>query len=364
LALGRTITSDPAADEAEAREGMLIAGYCLAAVGRVSDAEDQFRAAVAEDVRLEAGFPMEHRVQYLLEAARSDEVQRRVRRAAAARVALAAQVSLLVAPPEAITGGQRASFEVRVTGPAAERITSVKLQFRRPTDPEFYSLPVRRSRDGVWRGEIGGIYTASTRAYSLRWFVTASDERGELVSHGNREDPLPLSVASGKSVAADLHARERLPPETRLLIACVGAPSAVMAAALLTLAGAGVIDLASAAIVGQGSQSWGLATLLLAPLTMALAEAGATMFLVEGDVAWWPAALVAGAGLVVDIPIALALLKGQNLESFLVVPGDGDEPVDLTGQAYGGGALVVLASGVAATVPVAMILWEAGQYVE
>ena len=171
-------------------------------------------------------------------------------------------------------------------------------------------------------------------------------------------------MASGKSVAADLHARERLPPETRLLIACVGAPSAVMAAALLTLAGAGVIDLASSAIVGQGSQSWGLATLLLAPLTMALAEAGATMFLVEGDVAWWPAALVAGAGLVVDIPIALALLKGQNLESFLVVPGDGDEPVDLTGQAYGGGALVVLASGVAAPVPVAMILWEAGQYVE
>lgn len=362
LALGRAIAEDSAASEAEAREGRLIAGYCLAAVGRVSDAEEQFHAAVTEDVRVEAGFPMEHRVQYLLDAARADVLLERERRAVAERAALAAQVELLVEAPGSITGGQRASFVVYVAGPASGRVTSLKLQFRRPADAEFYSLPVRRGRDGAWRGEIGGIYTGSTRAYSLQWFVSASDAQGELVSYGSRMAPHGLSVATGSSVAADLHARERLPPVTRLLIAAVGAPASVLAATALNLA-------VAAAFMprGQGGEDLSILALgfwMLVPATMAGAEAITTMFLLENDVDLWPAVVVGGVGALIDVWALIVVLFPNQLDA-LLPRGLGDLEDWLYAPSGIGVAVLALVTGaVGGAVPTAMILWEAGQYVE
>ncbi len=363
LTLGRAIAADPAANEAEAREGRLIAGYCLAASGRISDAEEQFRAAVLEDVRVAAGFPMEHRVQYLLEAARAEVLLERAERAATARAALAAQVEVLVDAPARITGGERASFSVYVVGPAAARIQSVTLQFRRPTDPEYYSLPVRRGRDGAWRGEIGGLYTGSTRATTLEWFVTAADERGALVSYGSRVSPHRLEVAAGSNVAADLHARERLPPVTRLLIAGVGAPASVLAAAGLHLAATSIIASLNVGVVDD-VEVMALLSWAVVPVTMAGAEALTTMFLLENDVALAPAAAVASAGLLVDGLLLLGVLNPDvaprlvpssvgNLGDWL----EGDE-----GLAFQ--SLIAVTALVGGAVPFSMILWETGQYVE
>lgn len=365
LTLGRAIAADPSADEAEAREGRLIAGYCLAAVGRVSEAEVEFRAAVAEDVRVEAGFPMEHRVQFLLDAARADVLQERARKAQERRAALAAQVELVVEPPAPITGGQRASFLVQVAGPAAGRIISVKLQFRRPTDPEYYSLPVRRGRDGIWRGEIGGIYTGSSRAYTLQWFVTASDEVGELKGHGSREAPMRLPVAAGSSVAEDMRARERLPILTRLLFAGVGAPTAVTAAVLLNIAAASAVDRINPLRVPEKDKRFGMVALLATPLTMAAAEAATTMFLLDNDAALSPAIAVGVVGLLIDLPIAFAALNGANLRAFLPdLDNNGTVDERFGGHLVWAALLVTATVGAAATVPVGLIVWDASQYVE
>lgn len=363
LALGRAIAADPAANEAEVREGRLVAGYCLAADGRISDAEQQFRAAVLEDVRVEAGFPMEHRVQYLLDAARAQVVLERAQRAAAERAALAAQVEVIVDAPARIVGGERASFVVYVAGPAAARIQSVKLQFRRPTDPEYYSLPVRRGRDGGWRGEIGGVYTGSTRAYALQWFVSASDEQGELQSHGSRVAPFRLEVAAGSNVAADLHARERLPPLTRLLIASVGAPASVVTAATFNLLAAAVLGSMSGVVRDEDLGLVALITWAAVPATMAGAEAATTLFLLENDVAFWPAVAVAATGVLVDVvTLALLGLGGGPTMVPLTVPQLG--PWLQSGNAVLLGAPVAVTALVGAVVPASMILWETSQYVE
>jgi len=363
LALGRAIAADPAADEAQAREGRLVAGYCLAADGRIADAEEQFRAAVLEDVRVQAGFPMEHRVQYLLAAARAQVLLERAERAAAARAALAAQVELVVEAPERIVGGERASFTVYVVGSAAARIKSVKLQFRRPADPEYYSLPVRRGRDGGWRGEVGGIYTGSSRAYTLQWFVSASDDEGELVSFGSRMAPHHLDVGAGSSVAADLHARERLPPLTRLLIAGVGAPASVVAAAAMNLVLSGVVASTRVGLADDISYL-GVLTLAAVPATMAGAEALTTFFLLENDVAFWPALVVGGAGLVVDLLVLGAFLAPSVGGDVVPNPGFGLGEWLYSEHGFALQLAVLFTAAVGGAVPFSMILWETGQYVE
>ncbi len=363
--LGEQIATRPFADEAEQREGFLIAGYCLAAVGRVGDAEELFRAAVTEDVRIEAGFPMERRVQYLLDAARADVVLARAQRAAEQRAALAAQVTLVVLPPRPIVGGQRASFVVRVEGAAAERVRSVTLEFRRPDDPEFYRLPVRRGDDGIWRGEIGGIYTGSTKAYDLTWFVTASDEVGQLTTSGSREAPLSLQVAAGSNLAEDLRARERLPPVTRLLFAGIGAPTAVGLSALATVAVAAGIDSFNPLGRPANEKLLGIVALLAVPVSMVATETATTVFLLDGPSALLPAiavGVVAGLG---DIAILIAMLRGASLVELYPFL-DANAPVITTFQIEGAATIMatLLGVGTASVVPLVMVAWDASHEAE
>ena len=359
--LGHAIAANPDADEAEAREGLVIAGYCLAAVGRVGDAEELFHAAVTEDARVEAGFPMERRIQYLLDAARADVLLARARRAAELRAALAEQVTLLVLPPRPIVGGQRASYVVRVEGPAAERIKSVTLEFRRPDDPEFYRLPVRRGDDGIWRGEIGGIYTGSTRAYDLKWFVTASDDVGPLKTFGSKEAPHACPVAAGSKVAEDLRARERLPPITRLLFAGIGAPTAVALAAIGTIAGAGLVDQISPFRDGDGGTVLGTLLLMATPASMVAVQYFTTVFLLDGPSAVLPAIAVGTVAGVADLAIVIAVLRGGSYQK-LVIGQDQDDPYWLE-RLVAAGALG-LGVVTAAVVPLAMVAWDAGHEAE
>lgn len=357
--LGEQIAKNPSADEAERREGMLIVGYCLAAAGRVGEAEELFRAAATEDVRIEAGFPMERRVQYLLDAARADVLAERARALAARRAALAEQVTLSVEAPDAIHGGERADFEVSVFGPAAERIRSVKLQFRRFDDPEFFTLPVRRGKDGLWHGEIGGVYTRSIRAYSLKWFVTASDDEGELRSFGSRQAPLTLSVAAGSEVAADLRARERLPPLTRVLFAGIGAPTATGLTAVALLYGATLAHDVDVGIGtgGRGGELLGILGLMAVPVGMAAAEYATTYWLLDGALAWAPAIAVGAVAGLAEVALVVAALRGANVPGILL--DDRYAP-----EAIGAASAVVLGVFTASVAPLSLVLWDASQVAE
>lgn len=366
LPLGRQIAADPAADEAEAREGLLIAGYCLAASGRVGDAEELFRRAVTEDVQLQAGFPMERRIQYLLDAARADVLAERARVAAERRAALAAQVTLEVEAPEAIAGGERASFTVRVSGAAAGRVRSVKLQFQRFDDPEFYSLPIRQGRDGLWHGVIGGVYTRSIRAYQLKWFVTASDEAGELQSFGSREAPHALSVAAGSEVASDLRARERLPPLTRLLFAGIGAPTATAAAAVVTLYGATLVHTIDEGIApgARDGRVLGMIGLMAVPVSMVLVEYVTTVWLLDGWLGLVPAISVGVVTGIADVALLVALLRGADLQKLVSGQDPGPGAPGFDGELTVALSAVGLGAVTASVVPLALVAWDASQVAE
>ena len=358
-ALGEQVAASPTADEAERREGMLIAGYCLAAAGRVGEAEERFRAAAAEDVRVEAGFPMERRVQYLLDAARADVLAERARGQAARRAALAEQVTLSVEAPRSIQGGERADFTVKIGGSAAERVRSVKLQFRRFDDPEFFTLPVRRGKDGRWRGEIGGVYTRSIRAYSLKWFVTASDDEGELRTFGTRQTPRTLAVAAGSEVAADLRARERLPPVTRVLFAGIGAPTATGLTAVAILYGATVAHDLDVGIGtgGRGGELLGVLGLMAVPVGMVAAEYATTYWLLDGALAWGPAIAVGAVTGLAEVALVVAVLRGANVPDILL--SDRYAP-----EAIAAGAAVALGVVTASVAPLSLVLWDASQVAE
>ncbi|MBI1944792.1 MAG: hypothetical protein HYS27_03800 [Deltaproteobacteria bacterium] len=358
LALGRAIAADPSADEAEAREGRLIAGYCLAAVGRVSDAEEQFHAAVAEDVRIEAGFPMEHRVQYLLDAARAEVQRERERRAAAARAALALEIDLIVVRPSTIVGGERAFFDVRVRGASAAKVRSLTLLFRRPHDQEFFSLPCEPGSEGSWRGQVGGVYTASTEAYALQWLVVASDDVGQLTSYGSREAPQLLPVAAGSNVARDLRARERLPPLTRLFYVVLGAPAAVTLATAATVWASYAIDDVDPLRVGPDDRVAGILTVLAVPPVMTAVEYATTAFLLDAESSFWPAAIVGGLGMVADIAVLIAVVRRASLTEFqAALAGDGGL---YTPEAVAAVGFAMLALGAAYVTPVAMVVWDIG----
>lgn len=364
--LGEQIAASAEADEAEQREGLLIAGYCLAAAGRVGEAEKRFRAAVTEDVRVEAGFPMERRVQYLLDAARADVLAERARAMAEQRASLAAQVDLSVDAPDAIVGGERAAFVVAVTGPAAASVTSVKLQFRRFDDPEFYTLPIRRDRDGLWRGEIGGIYTRSIRAYQLKWFVTASDDVGELQSHGSRLAPHALAVAAGSEVASDLRARERLPPVTRLLFAGLGAPTATGVAAFATIAlAAGLHSLDLGLLPGDnGNKLLGMMGLMAVPASMVVTEYATTVWLLDGWLAWVPTVSVGVVTGIAELAVVIALLRGADLQELSEGRDGRDATTRFDVELAVAGVAVTLGTVTAAVVPLTLVLWDASQVAE
>jgi uncharacterized membrane protein len=232
------------------REARFRRGYCLAVIGNVAEAGTVFQQLFEEDLAARAPFAMEPRVQYLVDVARSEVKGKRDAAAAEARRKLVERITLNATPPPELRGGRRAFFVVTLDDPDGT-VRSMRVDFRKRGEPEFYALPVRRQPDGSWRGEVPGSYTKSAQGTTLEWFVTASDEKGErLTSFGARETPQLLEVLPGSVVAEDLRASERLGYATRAVAGVVVTPFATAIGVIL-----GIVAGGFGYLVDQGSQA-------------------------------------------------------------------------------------------------------------
>jgi hypothetical protein len=212
------------ATDAERREAAFQHAYCAVVLGDNDGAQDIFAAVVAEDIDAAPPFEMEPRVLVLLEAARSAERQRRASDAAKKREERRAQVELSVARPVDVHGGARAFFPVTLRDPPG-MVRSVRLEFRRAGEVDFYALPVTKQGDGSLRGEIPGTYTRSLTGLRIEWFVAAIGHDGAVVQRvGSPEAPEVLVVAPGSTLAEDLRANERLSFATRMTLALLATP--------------------------------------------------------------------------------------------------------------------------------------------
>lgn len=202
---------------AQKREVQFTNGDCLVVTGNIREANDVFKQVFLDDVdALVTLDDVEPRITILIEAARADVRKQRDAERAAARAQLVARIQLDVDEPQDLKGGSRAFFDVALVDPD-KAVTSMRLDFRKKGDPEFYALPITRRGDGRWRGEVPGTYTRSANGTMLEWYVTASDARGEsLKSIGGRNEPNHVAILPGSVVAEDLHASERLSQSARM----------------------------------------------------------------------------------------------------------------------------------------------------
>lgn len=215
------------ATQAERHEAMFAHGYCLVVIGNISEAGTIFAAIVGENIAANPPFEVEPRVQFLIDAARSEAIKQRDAKAAAIRQAKLSRIRMEVSPPGTVTGGARAIFFVSVADPDAV-VKSVRLDFRTKGEREFYALPVVLLSDGRWRAEIPGSYTRSQSGMTIEWFISSSDDEGErLTSEGSRDAPRALTISPGSVVALDLKANERLPQSGRIVLSLGAMPSVV-----------------------------------------------------------------------------------------------------------------------------------------
>ena len=227
---------------AERHEAAFLHGYCAVVIGDNAAAQELFASIVAEELEAQPPFEMEPRIVVLLDAARAAERARRAAAAASELAARRAQVELHVERPVDVRGGARAFFPITLRDPPG-LVRTVRLEFRRLGETDFYALPVKKMGDGSLVGEIPGSYTRSQSGLTLQWFVAAVGTDGSIVqSVGNREAPETLAVGPGSNLAQDLRANERLSSATRMTLAIIATPIssgvialAVTASALLLL---------------------------------------------------------------------------------------------------------------------------------
>lgn len=215
---------DPPLSAVHRHELQFMQGECLVLVGNIREANDLFRAVFLEDAAAKVTLDdVEPRVNMLIEAARAEVLKQRDAEKDAVRAALIERIRLDVTATD-VKGGARAIFFVSLKDPDGV-VKSMRLDFRKEGDPEFYALPVTRKSDGSWRGEIPGTYTKTATGAQLDWYVTASDELGEkLKSFGERAQPKRLTISPGSVIARDLRANERLPAGFRFASAIAFAP--------------------------------------------------------------------------------------------------------------------------------------------
>jgi hypothetical protein len=247
------------------REVQFTHGDCLVVAGNIREANDAFKQVFLEDVDAPVNLDdVEPRITILIEAARADVRKQRDAERAEARAQLVARIQIEVTEPKDLKGGSRAIFDVVLVDPDAV-VKSMRLDFRKKGDPEFYALPITRRGDGHWRGEVPGTYTRSANGTTLEWYVTASDERGDkLKAVGNRLQPKHLAILPGSVVAEDLRASERLSQPARIGAGVVLAP---LSTALLAGIGLGLGGGAAVGTLDRGVAlgSLGIGALIILP---------------------------------------------------------------------------------------------------
>jgi hypothetical protein len=218
----------------ERRHALFLLGYCLAVAGRGLDADERFRDAWGIDLDAAIGFDVEPNVQFLIGAAREAVVRAREEERRAAREAKRARVKLEATGPLRIAGGRRLPIAATLTDPQ-KLVTRLRFEFRRQHEKDSFTLPMRQDAEGVWRGEVAGLYTLTPDGpFTMAWRVVALDDEGELAESSVIEAPQSTYVSEDESLVPELRANERLPHAQRVLYASLGFGAAVVFTGLAT----------------------------------------------------------------------------------------------------------------------------------
>ena len=219
---GRLLAEGVASKE-ETQEALFRAAACHVVNGDLSEASRYFARIMRDDLAAKPTFPVEPRVSVLIEAARSDEEKRQHQARLDERQNIIESLTFRVDEPAPTVGGSRATFVVHLDADPHSAVRGMRLSFHKESEADVYSLPLRRTGYGAWRGEIPGTYTRTPDAVALLWFVTLTDEHGEaLTDYGSRSEPKTLLIYPG-TVLTDLRASERFHPASRMAFASAGA---------------------------------------------------------------------------------------------------------------------------------------------
>lgn len=215
------------ATPAERHEAMFMRAYCLVnKFGNLGEASAIFNEILVENIDAQPPFDVEPRFQVLVDGARATILENERKRKAAQHAEKIQNLKFDVITSPAVKGGNRVFFDVKLTDPDAV-VRSMRVDFRKKGDLEFYALPVARRSDGTWHGEVPGAYTRSTTNTSLEWYLSISGSDGDLLTQaGTRDKPNVMEILPGSAVAEDLKANERLPQMGRIFLA-IGAPLAL-----------------------------------------------------------------------------------------------------------------------------------------
>jgi hypothetical protein len=229
VALSPYVEDHRLATPAERHEAMFARAYCLInSLGNIAEAGTVFQEILEEDIKANPPFDVEPKFQVLVDGARATLIEARRAKAEAEHAKKIARIDFDVSGSRQVKGGSRVIFDVKLTDPD-DVVRSMRVDFRKKGDREYYALPVSKRADGSWHGEVPGTYTRSSTGTTLEWYLTLSDDDGTpLKASGTREAPHALEILPGSAIAEDLKANERLPQYGRVLFA-VGAPFALTA---------------------------------------------------------------------------------------------------------------------------------------
>lgn len=110
-------------------------------------------------------------------------------------------LKLLGEPPDKAQGGRPLPFSFRLRD-LSNAVESIQVGYRRQGEPAYSSLALLRDDEGAWRGQIPGEFTASESGFRLEYFVETKDSKGPLLTLGNPQSPVGISVSPGALAAA------------------------------------------------------------------------------------------------------------------------------------------------------------------
>jgi len=111
------------------------------------------------------------------------------------RKELAATIDVQGAFSPTADGGKPLRFEFEVGDPRGV-VKSVRVQYRKQGDPDFLSLPLRRSKAGAFIGAVPGEWTASDAGFTMEANLVISDAKGPLKKVG--EPHVEVKVSGGQ----------------------------------------------------------------------------------------------------------------------------------------------------------------------
>lgn len=187
--------ADPAITLDQKLSAYQLQGSALAIIGDPVDAERPFLLlfTVRPDFTLPDDTPPKIKSVFAKVKGEFDAV--RDAQEAQQRKELMATIDIGGAFPESGTGGRPLRFEFTVGDPRGV-VKSVRVQYRKQGEPDFLSLPLRKSVQGAWVGVVPGEWTASDAAFTVEANLVVADQKGPLKKLG--EPFTTMAVSAGK----------------------------------------------------------------------------------------------------------------------------------------------------------------------